>query len=387
MSLPKLTIEKIIHKRKVCIALKFNYNYTIIRHLKKLEGYRWSATKKVWYFPDEPGQVEKIKTHFQGVAQVNDLVTGMPPFYRKGTLKSRHLTDESRQLIERFVKFLKGKRYSESTVHTYATFIADFFDYLKNKPAVAITNLDVQHFSEDVLAPNRYSINSQRQFISAVKQLKALIPSMPLDQFTLERPRKSVILPTVLSKEEVLQLLINTRNLKHRAALTMIYSSGLRISELLNLRLSDINTERRQIFIRSGKGRKDRVVIFAESFMPMFRNYLATYHPKVYFVEGKPGQKYSAGSIRAIIKRSARLAGIRKRVTPHTLRHSFATHLLDNGVDIRYIQELLGHNSPKTTMIYTHVTRKDIMKIQSPLDEALKQILENDKSNQNMLLS
>ena len=387
MSLPTLTIDRIVHKRQARITVQFRYNRLLIDHIKKLDGYRWSTSRKVWHFPDDPGMVEKIADHFKGIAKINDKTQHLPPVNRKGLIRTRHLSEKTQMLLDGFVKYLRGKRYSKSTVHTYTTFIADFLDYLKDKDISTISNRDVELFSEDILVPFGYSVNSQRQFVSAIKQLKAFIPYLQIDDITLERPRQSVLLPTVLSKEEVLRLLISTRNLKHRAALTMIYSSGLRISELLNLRLSDINTERRQIFVRNGKGRKDRVVIFAESFLPMFQNYLATYRPQTYFIEGIPGVKYSAESIRSIIKRSARLAGITKRVTPHTLRHSFATHLLDNGVDIRYIQELLGHSSPKTTMIYTHVSRKDILSIQSPLDEALQQMIQNDKNNQNMLLS
>ncbi len=387
MSIPQITIDKIVHRRQARVTVEFRYNSSMINHLKKLEGYRWSATHKVWHFPDDPGMVEKIKNHFEGLAEITDKTSNTPPINRKGLLKNRHLSENTQQQLQEFAKYMNGKRYSESTVHTYSTFIADFLDYLKDKDISELTNRDVELFCEDILVPFDYSLNSHRQFISAVKQLKAFMPHLQIDNLTLERPRKSVLLPTVLSKEEVLRLLINTRNLKHRAALTMIYSSGLRISELLNLKLSDINTGRRQIFVRNGKGRKDRVVIFAESFLPMFEGYLATFRPQQYFIEGKPGGKYSAESIRAIIKRSAHLAGITKRVTPHTLRHSFATHLLENGVAIRYIQELLGHSSPKTTMIYTHVSRKDILSIKSPLDEALRQIIDNDKNNINMLLS
>ena len=387
MSLPVLTIDRIVHKKQARITVQFRYNIRIIEHLKKLDGYRWSASRKVWHFPDDRDRITKIKEHFKGMAVVIDKTAGKPPLNRKGLLKTRQLSKESEQLLDKYVKFLKGKRYSDSTVHTYSAFVADFLDYLKNKDILTITNRDVQLFSEDILVPFGYSVNSQRQFISAIKQLKTFMPSLSIDDLTLERPRKTKLLPTVLSKEEVLRLLVNTRNLKHRAALTLIYSSGLRISELINLKLADIDVVRRQIFIRSGKGRKDRVVIFAESFMPMYQNYMATYQPKVYFIEGKPGVKYSVESVRAVVRRSAQRAGIAKRVTPHTLRHSFATHLLENGVDIRHIQELLGHSSPNTTMIYTHVSRKDILSIQSPLDESLKQVLQNNKSNPNLLLS
>ena len=387
MSLPQITIEKIIHKRRVWIAVRFAFDQKIINHIKKLDGYRWSASKKVWYFPDIPGQIQKIKKHFGGIANIIDQTEKEKSFRVKGLIKNRVLSKEKQQLLSGFIQYLKGKRYSESTVHTYSTFVADFLHFIKNKPLEEITAREVERFSEEILVPHRYSINSQRQFISAMKQLKAFVPALAFEQLVLERPRKSRMLPTVLSKEDVLRLLIATKNLKHRAALTMIYASGLRISELLNLKLTDINLERKQIFIRSGKGRKDRVVIFAESFIPMFKNYMATYRPVVFFIEGKPGHRYSAESIRAIIKRSAQRAGLSQRITPHTLRHSFATHLLDNGVDIRYIQELLGHNSPKTTMIYTHVSRKDLMSIRSPLDDALKQVLQKDKRDKNMLLS
>ena len=387
MSLPVLTIDRIVHKKQARITVQFRYNSQIIQHLKKLDGYRWSASRKVWHFPDDRDRITKIKEHFKGMAVVIDKTAGKPPLNRKGLLKTRELSKESEQLLDKYVKFLKGKRYSDSTVHTYSAFVADFLDYLKNKDIRTITNRDVQLFSENILEPFGYSVNSQRQFISAIKQLKAFIPDLAIDDFTLERPRKPKLLPTVLSKEEVLRLLVNTRNLKHRAALTLIYSSGLRISELINLKLADIDVVRRQIFIRSGKGRKDRVVVLAESFLPMYQNYMATYQPKVYFIEGKPGVKYSVESVRAVVRRSAQRAGITKRVTPHTLRHSFATHLLENGVDIRHIQELLGHSSPNTTMIYTHVSRKDILSIQSPLDESLKQALQNNKSNPNLLLS
>jgi integrase/recombinase XerD len=386
MPLPALIIDKVVHKRQIRICLRFKYNSAIIRQIKQIEGYRWSSTKKCWHFPDEPGMVQKIKEHLKGYAEITDH-TATVNINQKGLLKQRFFTNESQQILIGFEKYLRGRRYSESTVNTYKTFIADFLFFTGKKPFATITHHDVERYAEEVLFPYGYSISSHRQFISAIKQLIAFRPDTQIENVALVSPRKSVMLPIVLSKEEVLKLLIHTRNLKHRAALTMIYSSGLRISELLNLRLADIDTERRQIFIKSGKGRKDRVVIFAESFLPMFRDYIATYQPQRYFVEGKPGHKYSAESIRAIIKRSAHKAGITKRVTPHTLRHSFATHLLENGVDIRYIQELLGHSSPKTTMIYTHVSRKDILSIQSPLDEALQQMIHNDKDKTNMLLS
>lgn len=196
----------------------------------------------------------------------------------------------------------------------------------------------------------------------------------------LTRPKKDKILPTVLSKEEVIDLLRCTKNLKHRAVLSMIYSAGLRISELLNLELNNIDVDRRQIIVKNAKGRKDRHIILAESFIPLMINYLTSYVPKRYFVEGKvEGEKYSAESVRSFLKLACKSAQITKRVTPHTLRHSYATHLLENGIDIRYIQELLGHAKPETTMIYTHVSKKDLLQIKSPLDMALKSLIKSNE--------
>ena len=190
-----------------------------------------------------------------------------------------------------------------------------------------------------------------------------------------------------MSKEEVIDLLRYTKNLKHRAVLAMIYSAGLRISELLNLKLFHIDIDRKQITVKNSKGRRDRTVILAQSFIPLMQNYLMNYNPKIYFVEGKPTQKYSSESVRSFLHRATKIANIKKRVTPHTLRHSYATHLLENGIDLRYIQELLGHAKPETTMIYTHVSKKDLLKIKSPLDLAIKSLTDAHKNNNNMRLS
>jgi integrase/recombinase XerD len=203
----------------------------------------------------------------------------------------------------------------------------------------------------------------------------------------LERPKKSRKLPSVLSQEEVLKIISSTQNLKHRAILVLIYSCGLRISELVNLELTDFHIQRKQLVIKNGKGRKDRYVSLADSFIPLLSNYYHSYKPKFYFVEGQKGGKYSTESVRQFLKKSCVKANIKKTVTPHTLRHSYATHLLENGVDIRYIQSLLGHAKPETTMIYTHVRRKDLMEIQNPLDIALQKLKKEDKTNNKLVLS
>jgi site-specific recombinase XerD len=260
-------------------------------------------------------------------------------------------------------------------------------DFLEEKPMAQVTRRDLELFIEQRIAAANYSLSTHRQCISGIKHFFELYRCENLDINDLKRPKKGRYLPTVLSKEEAIDLLRVTRNLKHRAILAMIYSGGLRIGELLDLKLAHIDVQRRQILIKNAKGRKDRVVVLAESMLPLLQNYLSTYAPKIYFAEGIHGGTYSAQSIRTFLADSCRRARITKKVTPHTLRHSYATHMLENGIDLRYIQELLGHSKPETTMIYTHVSRKDILRIVSPLDVTVKEMLQTDKRDENLLLS
>ena len=302
--------------------------------------------------------------------------------------KAKQLTPVDKANLRGFVKYMRGKVLSESTVRTYYIHILDFTIFLKGKAVKDIVNRDVERFVEDVCVSRKYSVSTHRQVISAIKQFGSFHPDCGIDNPTLERPHKSRFLPVVLSKQEVIDLLRNTRNLKHKAVLALLYSSGLRIGELINLELNDIDVDRRQIFIRNGKGRKDRYVIMAESFRQLFHNYLMTYKPKLFFVEGqKEGEQYTPTSIRQFLKRACKLARIFKKVTPHTLRHSYATHLLEQGVDLRYIQELLGHSRPETTMIYTHVSKRDMLNIESPLDTLIKQMSAPENKNNNNSLS
>lgn len=383
-----LLLKKVMHRKKVRLLVVFPYNDFVKEKIKKIGGYVWSQTLRGWYTDYTSENVAIIKQTLR-----NDVVFKLDNSVYNDRLKDaverpeRELSAENGMAIKLYISYLKGKCYSESTVKTYSSFVADFFNYLKETPLNTISNRDVEKFIEDVFVPRKYSISTHRQFVSAIKLLKALYPECKIEELQLKRPSKSRILPTVLSKEEVIDLLRYTKNLKHRAVLAMIYSAGLRISELLNLQLSHIDVDRRQILVKNSKGRKDRNVILAESIIPLMNNYLMSYRPDRYFVEGKPYQQYSAESIRAFLHRASKLAKITKNVTPHTLRHSYATHLLENGIDLRYIQELLGHAKPETTMIYTHVTKKDLMKIESPLDLALKSMAETDKNNKNIRLS
>ena len=386
--LPIVTLSQKRHRKENQILMDFDFNRTLIKAAKQIPGARWSATHKKWYVKDNPQNLKTIFNVFKELAIVNSKTLNKKVSEAKQYEKrERQLSKKNRILLNNFYKYLKGKRLSESTINTYTFFVADFIEFNNEKETESLTNRNVELFIETVFIKRQYAISTQRQFISAIKHFKNFFPNCKIDNLELTRPKKSKILPTVLSKEEILDLIRHTKNLKHRSIIGLIYSAGLRISELINLELRDVNIDRRQILIRSGKGRKDRYVMLSEGFLPLLRNYAVTYKPQKYFVEGSTGKKYSDSSIRKFIYRSCKEANIRKKVTPHTLRHSYATHLLENGVGIRHIQELLGHSKPETTMIYTHVAKKDLLEIRSPLDSILLELKNTDNLEQKFLLS
>ena len=182
------------------------------------------------------------------------------------------------------------------------------------------------------------------------------------------RPRKPKKLPTVLSQEEVLALFRAVSNLKHRCILMLIYSAGLRLGELVRLRIEDVFIPQRKIFVKAAKGKKDRYTVLSDKMLVVLQKYLGNYHPDYWLFEGQTGGPYSARSVQNVLRKAVKQAGVNPYATVHTLRHSFATHLLENGMDLRYIQALLGHSSPKTTEIYTHITEKARNRFRSPLD-------------------
>lgn len=381
MSYPTIFLEQKSHKKELKLLLKFEFNDTLINLTKKLKDARWSRSMQSWYLNFTQENIQLVTEIFKDITPINS--DKLP----KKDLFKRNLTASEKILLNDFYLYLKGKRYSTSTLQTYTFFVADFINFYTKKALEELTNRDVELFIEKVFIERNYSVSSQRQFVSALKLFIVFYPQTKINDLVLERPKRSRQLPSVLSQEEVLSIIQSTQNLKHRAIIALLYSCGLRISELINMKLADFHIERKQLIVKNGKGRKDRYVSLADSFLPLLSNYYNSYKPKIFFVEGQNGGKYSAESVRQFLRKSCLKAKIKKNVTPHTLRHSYATHLLENGVDIRYIQSLLGHAKPETTMIYTHVKRKDLMEIQNPLDVALQKINNRDNNKGRLLLS
>ena len=249
--------------------------------------------------------------------------------------------------------------------------------FFKNQSIDALSKEDIKTFLLHLIEHQKVSSSTQNQYINAIKFYFEKVLKQPKMVYSLERPNKTKKLPEVLTEQEVLMILKETSNLKHKTILSLLYSGGLRVGELIGLRIQDIVWEKNYLFVRGGKGKKDRITLLAENVVVLLRKYIQKHKPNYWLIENPNRKQYSASSVRAILRRSAKNAGIRKRIYPHMLRHSFATHLLEKGTDLRYIQELLGHGSSKTTEIYTHVSKKSLANIKSPLDY----IVEKQKSD------
>jgi site-specific recombinase XerD len=285
----------------------------------------------------------------------------------------RSLSAAQKTIIRKYVSYLKGLRLSKSTIMSYFGFVADFVEHC-GEDSLFYDQEDVRLFIEHKSVGNYFSVSTHRQCISALKHFSFFYPDCSIDIEKLSRPKRSKYLPRVISQEAVISLIASATNIKHRLIIALLYSSGMRVGELISLEIKDIDVHRRQIFVYQSKGRKDRVITLAESIIPLLENYITAYTPVQYVIENPKRGPYSASSIRQFLHRLCKKVGISGRVTPHTLRHSYATHLIEQGVGLRHVQELLGHAKPETTMIYTHVARKDLLSIKSPLDTALNKI-------------
>jgi integrase/recombinase XerD len=242
--------------------------------------------------------------------------------------------------------------------------------YFKEKTIEKIVNQDIIDFNNDYILKNKLSSSYQNQVVNAIKLFFKIIEGQQINVELIHRPKREKTLPNVLSKEEVKLILNAHSNIKHKTMLSLIYSCGLRRNELLQLKFSDIDSKRNIVTIKQGKGKKDRIVPLSPKILDLLREYYKLFKPKEWLFEGQNNHEpYDARSLSNVLKQALLKTGIKKPVSLHWLRHSYATHLLESGTDLRYIQELLGHNSSKTTEIYTHVSTKNIQQIKSPFDD------------------
>ncbi|MEQ3691122.1 MAG: site-specific tyrosine recombinase/integron integrase [Flavobacterium sp.] len=338
-----------IHKNQNVIFILFEKDSNLIQEVKNISGSFWSQSKKVWYVLD----TENNRTLFNLEPQS----TSLP-------------SEEGMKHLQKFSYWLKSKRYSENTIKTYTEALKSFLIFFKTKEIASITNEDVVYYNNNYILKNNLSYTYQNQLVSAIKLYFKTIQNVSLELDKIHRPKREKVLPNVLSKEEVKAILNAHANTKHKMMLSLIYSCGLRCGELLALKPVHIDSKRNIIMVKNSKGKKDRIVPLSPKILEMLREYYLAFKPKNYLFEGQTvGNPYDNRSLQQVLKQALTKVGITKPVTLHWLRHSYATHLLESGTDLRYIQELLGHNSSKTTEIYTHVSTKSIQQIKSPFDD------------------
>lgn len=351
-----------IHNR--ILKLYFMYNQAVIEAIKQLPLCRWNGTENCWTLPYSEPSVKYIHEFV--------VANGLEWIYREERKQKVLPPNRSEVRVranpETYLAKLRELRYSSNTIDSYTYMFRNFINYYPDKELGDITEEEIVLYLQYLVTERKVSTSYQNQAINAIKFYYERVMGGRRKVYLIERPREEKFLPEVLSQEEVTKLLNATDNLKHKAVLMTIYSGGLRISELINLKIKDIDSDRMQIRIEQAKGKKDRYTLLGQKTLEVLRSYVKQYQPHEWLFEGINHGPYSETSIKKALRTALDKTKITKHVSPHTLRHSFATHLLEMGTDLRYIQSLLGHQSSKTTEIYTHITVKGFDQIKNPLD-------------------
>ncbi len=373
MVLPSVRLEKGRHREQEVLKILFEKNESLQYAIRALSGLRWSKTMACWYVPLRSGLNNELFALLKGKAWLDysalKAPTDMLPAATESEKLPLQLPAEIQLKIIEFARWMRSKRYSPNTINTYCDALKCFLNFNKHKRPEDIHNHDLVAFNNDYILKQGLSSSYQNQVVNAVKLFFRIVEARQLNPELIHRPKRQKVLPNVLSKEEVKKILTALSNIKHKAMLSLIYSCGLRRSELLNLTLRDIDSNRKVIVVRQSKGRKDRIVPLSEKVLVILREYYLACKPKHWVFEGQNGQgQYDESSLAAVLKQAVEKSNIKKPVTLHWLRHSYATHLLESGTDLRYIQEILGHSRSTVTEIYTHVSNKSIQKVVSPFD-------------------
>ena len=349
--------------------------------IRDIHGRRWDAERKVWRVPYTQMTLRFFRKYFpEGVLSLrfepdenrpDKLAVGKTAKVSIGMGKGMKQVPEAmyETAVVALEQRLMLKRYSWRTIKVYKASFRNFIRHYEPLKPSRITRKQIDDYVFGLIRERNISESQQNQILSAIKLFYAEVVGQDEKVRDIIRPKRAKKLPQVLTEAEVRSLLKSAGNIKHQCILVLIYSSGLRLGELLNLRIPNVQFEQRRLFIQAAKGKKDRYTLLSEKALKMLQVYLELYRPVDWLFEGQHGGQYSARSVQNIFTRAKLRSGINPNATVHTLRHSFATHLLEKGVDLRYIQELLGHESSKTTEIYTHISKKAFGNIRSPLDD------------------
>ena len=331
---------------------------------KKIDTTFWHPRQKLWSIVNTEENfliLKKVLPNYRFVKSLAPKPILIPP-----------LNNAAINQLFLLEKALVLKQYSASTIKSYKNMFSVFLTKFSNKELTAITKEEIEGFLYELIKKNKISVSYQNQLINAIKAYYEHALGKPREYYEIMRPKKALTIPNVLSKGEILKIIQYPVHLKHKAILWTVYSAGLRISEVLNLRIVDVHSKEGYLFIKDSKGKKDRKTILSEHLVTLLREYYKAEKPSYWLFEGQTGGKYSTSSVRAIFRKAVKETNSNPWVTVHTLRHSFATHCIEDNINLRYLQNMLGHNSPKTTEIYTKTIHINNKNIKSPLDNLLK---------------
>ncbi|MEL1242526.1 tyrosine-type recombinase/integrase [Flavobacterium flavipallidum] len=342
---------------------------------------RYSKVKDCYLIPAAPLTLESLQLQMEvlGVLIANELPFG---YLQKKHLPNRkqlelkktkesiytQVPEDARSYISCMVDLILAYNYSHSTLQTYSSAFIRFLKNFEYRDPKTIENGEIIPFLASIMEQG-LSASAGHTMVNAIQFYYHNVLKMNQYTFKLPRPKKEKKLPAVLTMDECLQIFQVVDNPKHKLLLLIGYGAGLRVSEIVTLQWADILFSEYKIHLKNAKGKKDRMVMLPYSIVQSLQLYKEMYNGKHYVFEGQfAGEPYSTTSVQTVMRNALQKSGLSKKATVHTLRHSFATHLLENGTDIRYIQQFLGHASIKTTTIYTHLTQNAIAKIKSPLD-------------------
>lgn len=362
----QITLYKPLPKSK---RIKIHIPYPLKKEreaFKQLNTSFYHPTQKLWSIVNTEENKTELKRLFKGKLDIVEQE-------KKATAATYTLTEASEDALLANLKVLTLKGLSTHTIRSYQSCLAPYFAHYQNiKKLEEITKSEIENYVYGLIKTYNIGEQKQNQIINAIKSYYEHTLGKDRTFYDIKRPKKAQTLPNVLSEADVLRLINSPTNLKHKAILYTIYSAGLRRSEVINLRVQDIKSDDGYIMIKGAKGKKDRNTVLAAALLKLLREYYKSYKPSYWLFEGQDGGKYSTTSVQRVFRQAVKASGCDAWATPHTLRHSFATHLMQAGTNLRYIQSALGHESPKTTEIYTHVLRINNKTIESPLDILLK---------------
>jgi integrase/recombinase XerD len=396
----QVILKPLYHRGQECIGIHFEKNAAIQSAIQKGAAARWSKTKSCWYVSLSKNDYQKLSKVLKNIGEINTVELREYLLQKKGNKMSivdatqkpvAKLPEQnikavgpqqsgtiSKENLHEFYEYknrLLLKGYSPSTVRTYCNEFHIFLESLKNHKAKELTPSQLQRYILYCIDKLKLSENTVHSRMNALKFYYEKILQKEKMFFEIPRPKKPLLLPKLLNETELRKLFNALTNKKHKAMLFTAYSAGLRVSEVANLKIADIDSQRMQIFIERAKGKKDRYVNLSPILLDILRNYHKEYQPKpkVYLFESEQTfSAYPTRTIQQIFSNAKNKAGIKKEVGIHSLRHSFATHLLDKGTDIKFIKDLLGHFNIKTTEIYLHVSKEKLVNIISPFDDLWK---------------